>query len=86
MVNAYWKNPNNGGINLVIEEKIIQKLSVEVEKINQGARPIDLWIIPQIQILLGDKIKNAPNYNFYNGKTLNIKYDENNRVFSVNEE
>ena len=71
---------------MVIEEKIIQKLSVEVEKINQGARPIDLWIIPQIQILLGDKIKNAPNYNFYNDKTLNIKYDENNRVFSVNEE
>ena len=86
MVNAYWKNPNNGGINLAIEEKIIQKLSVEVEKINQGARPIDLWIIPQIQILLGDKIKSAPNYNFYNGKTLNIKYDENKKVFLVNEE
>lgn len=86
VVNAYWKNSNNGGINLTIEEKIIQKLSVEVEKINQGARPIDLWIIPQIQILLGDKIKSAPNYNFYNGKTLSIKYDENKRAFSVNEE
>ena len=85
-VNNYWKNPNNGGINLIIEEKTIQKLSVEVEKINQGARPIDLWIIPQIQILLGNKIKSAPNYNFYNGKTLSVKYDENSRTFSINEE
>lgn len=57
---AYWADENNRKIQLKISDKIIETLADEVERINQGARPIDLCILPEIQIILGNKIKSAP--------------------------
>ena len=64
-IKSYWNNDNNGKINLNIDENTITKFSKAVKNKNQGARPIDLWVIPEIQIAIGDKIKSAPpSYNF----------------------
>ncbi|MDR1364388.1 MAG: AAA family ATPase [Oscillospiraceae bacterium] len=83
---AYWASSKNAGIMLTISDKTIETLSREVEKINQGARPIDLWIIPEIQTAIGNIIKSAPNYDFYRNKILNVSYDERNKKLRVNYE
>lgn len=80
---AYWANPQNAGITLNICDESIEKIALQIEEINQGARPIDLWIIPEIQMALGDKIKSAPNYDFYRNKTLNVIYDSQNKKLQV---
>lgn len=83
IISEYWADENNGKIQLKISDKIIEKLADEVEKINQGARPIDLWILPEIQIALGNKIKSAPDYNFYRDKSFELIYNDKIRKFDV---
>lgn len=80
---AYWEDPQNAGIKLNIDNKILEELSKKVEEINQGARPIDLWIIPEIQMSLGDKIKSAPDYDFYRNKSFSVVYDSQNKKIQV---
>lgn len=82
-VAAYWADENNENIKLTINTEIIQTLANEVEKINQGARPIDLWILPEIQMSLGEKIKSAPDYDFYRGKSFDVVYDDHNKKFEI---
>ncbi len=82
---AYWADENNGKIQLKISDKIIETLADEVERINQGARPIDLWILPEIQIVLGNKIKSAPNYNFYRDKSFELIYNDKIKKFDIRE-
>jgi GTPase SAR1 family protein len=83
LIAAYWADENNGNIKLKISDETIKALSEEVEKINQGARPIDLWILPEIQMALGNKIKSAPDYDFYKGKSFNVNYDAATRKLQV---
>lgn len=86
LIAAYWIDEKNGNIRLTISGETIKALSEQVEKINQGARPIDLWIIPEIQMALGNKIKAAPDYDFYSGKSFNVIYDiENKKLQIINE-
>lgn len=73
-IKSYWNNDNNGKINFNIDENTIKKFFKAVKNKNQGTRPIDLWVIPEIQIAIWDKIKSAPSYNFYKGKYLNVTY------------
>ena len=80
---AYWADENNGKIQLKISDKIIETLADEVERINQGARPIDLWILPEIQIALGNKIKSAPDYNFYRDKSFELIYNDKIKKFDI---
>lgn len=82
-INNYWSDPKNAGIKLKIDEKSIDILSSKIEKMNQGARPIDLSIIPTIQGEIGNKIKSAPTLNFYKDKTFNVWYDSEKENFLV---
>lgn len=76
-ISKYWNSPQNGGFKLLIDDISIQKLANKVETINEGARPIDLRIIPECQSLLIQKIKSAPTFDFYKNKEINVEYDEN---------
>lgn len=80
---SYWGDSKNAGIKLKISNETVLDLAKQIEEINQGARPIDLWIIPEIQMSLGDKIKVAPDYDFYRNKTLTVVYDNQNRKLCV---
>lgn len=84
IIRNYWKDSKNSGITLEINDKIIEDLSKRVEIINKGARPIDLWIMPNIQTIIVEQIKSSPNYNFLQGKTFNVIYDKTNNLFSLN--
>lgn len=80
---AYWIDSKNADIKLNISDETIKKLAKQVEEINQGARPIDLWIIPEIQIALGNKIKCASDYDYYRGKSFDVVYDEQNKKLQL---
>ena len=72
----YWSNYQNGGFKLMLDNDSVEKLARKVEKINQGARPIDLLIMPELQSVLIQKIKAAPTFGFYKGKEIRVRYDE----------
>jgi len=82
-LSEYWLDPRNAGIKLVMNDEIITSLSERVAKMNQGARPIDLEILPALQVQIGNKIKSAPSFDAYNGKTFQILYDENQKTFDI---
>ncbi len=82
-INSYWSDHKNAGIKLRMDEKSIDTLSLKIEKMNQGARPIDLSILPLIQGEIGNKIKSAPTLNFYKDRTFNVSYDPEKEKFSV---
>ena len=84
-IKSYWNNDDYGKINLNIDKNIVAMLSKAVKNKNQGARPIDLWVIPEIQVAIGNKIKSAPFYNFYSGKNLNVTYNESDKTVFVDE-
>ncbi|MDR0676415.1 MAG: AAA family ATPase [Elusimicrobiota bacterium] len=79
----YWHDQKNAGITLTINNKIINKLAESVEEINRGARPIDFWIIASIQAELGNKIKSAPNLDFYRNKKFDIKYNSKTKKIKI---
>ena len=70
-LSKYWSDSQNAGINLKTDEKTIKLLAKEIEKFNEGARPIDLKIIPEIQGEIGNKIKSAPSLDFYKNNNHN---------------
>ncbi len=82
-INSYWSDSKNAGIKLKIDEESINNLSLKIEKMNQGARPIDLSILPVIQGEIGNKIKAAPSLDFYKDRTFNVSYDPEKEKFSV---
>ena len=67
------------------DENIVAMLFKAVKNKNQGARPIDFWVIPEIQVAIGNKIKSAPFYNFYSSKNLNVTYNESDKTVFVDE-
>lgn len=81
----YWADPENAGIKLVLSDEIIGILAKRVETLKQGARPIDLSILPSLQMQIGNKIKSAPNLDFYKNKTFYISYDSGSHMFEINE-
>ncbi len=80
-ISKYWNNPQNGGFKLLIDDNSIQKLANKVEIINEGARPIDLVIMPECQSALVQKIKSAPTFDYYKNREINVRYDENTDKF-----
>lgn len=60
-MSSYWSLPDNGGIEITLDENSLKELAIKVENKKQGARPIDLWIIPEIKIAIGEKIKSLAN-------------------------
>jgi ATP-dependent Clp protease ATP-binding subunit ClpA len=90
-MSAYWKSPENGGIEITLDEDSLKALALEVEKRKEGARPVDLWIIPEIKMAIGEKIKslvkslsvdeNKNNTDYFdeslNGMNLIVKYVNN---------
>lgn len=91
-MSAYWKSPENGGIEITLDEDSLKVLALEVEKRKEGARPVDLWIIPEIKMTIGEKIKslvkslnaneeNKNNAGYFdeslNGMNLIVKYVNN---------
>lgn len=79
----FWADSKNTGIKLTIDENTIKDLATEVENLNQGARSIDLKILPLLQGEIGNKIKMAPNFDFYRNKTLKVSYDMQNKEFKL---
>lgn len=79
----FWADTKNAGITLTIDESTIKDLATEVENLNQGARSIDLKILPLLQGKIGNKIKMAPNLDFYRNKTLKVSYDMQNKEFEL---
>ena len=80
---AYWSDPKNAGIKLIIDDNIIESLAKKVCEMKQGARPIDIKILPALQSQIGSKIKSAASLDFYNGKTFNVLYNENQNTFDL---
>lgn len=60
-MSSYWSLPDNGGIEITLDENSLKDLAVEVEKRKQGARPVDNWIIPEINNVVGKKVKSLAN-------------------------
>ena len=56
-ISAYWASPDNGGIEITLEETSLKRLALELEKKNQGARLVKNWIITDINNAIGEKIK-----------------------------
>lgn len=79
----FWGDSKNSGIKLTIDESTIKDLATEVENLNQGARSIDLKILPLLQGEIGNKIKMAPNLDFYRNKTLKVSYDMQSKEFKL---
>ena len=79
----FWADAKNAGITLTIDENTIKDLATEVENLNQGARSIDLKILPLLQGEIGNKIKMAPDLDFYRNKTLKVSYDMQNKKFKL---
>ena len=82
-MSAYWKSPENGGIEITLDEDSLKALALEVEKRKEGARPVDLWIIPEIKMAIKslsvDENKNNTDYfdESLNGMNLIVKYVNN---------
>lgn len=81
----FWADSKNAGIKLTIDDETIKDLATEVENLNQGARSIDLKILPLLQGEIGNEIKLAPNLDFYRNKTLKVSYDMQNKKFILKE-
>ena len=79
----FWADAKNAGIDLTIDENTIKDLATEVESLNQGARSIDLKILPLLQGEIGNKIKMAPDLDFYRNKTLKVSYDMQSKKFTL---
>lgn len=79
----FWADAKNAGITLTIDENTIKDLATEVENLNQGARSIDLKILPLLQGEIGNKIKMAPDLDFYRNKTLKVSYDMQDKKFKL---
>lgn len=81
----YWKDAQNGGINLTIDETSIKKLANKIENIHQGARPIYLSVLPEFQSEMVKKVQTAPNLDFYKNKKLAVSYDDKLDKILINE-
>lgn len=79
----FWADQKNAGIKLTIDESTLKDLATEVENLNQGARSIDLKILPLLQGEIGNKIKLAPNLDFYRNKTLKVSYNMQSKEFAL---
>lgn len=81
----YWKDTNNGGLKLSIDDTTIHNLAMQVEKTKQGARPIDLKIMPEIQSIILEKIKSALSMDYYHSKKLTIYLDSGTNKLAIKE-